>query len=110
MGRAEELLVDLFVEGFGEACREGEEGFSGAGGADERDEFDRIVHQEIEGHGLLEISRHDAEDRAAAAAHGDEGAVGSKASDGGVVWVLLVFQENEFVGVGIFQIEAELFF
>ena len=69
---AQHFLIDLFVEHLGQARRQGQQGFAGAGGADQGDQLDGIVQQQIQGHGLLEIARHDAEDRAAPAANGDE--------------------------------------
>jgi len=91
--RGEEFVVALvFIDPL-HAGGEGEEGFAGAGGADEGDEFDFIIEQEIEGHGLFEVAGHDAEDGTAGAGNGDQ--VVGVIEDTGEAGVRFIFEGAE---------------
>jgi len=107
---AEEFLVDLLVEGFDHSGGECEEGFACSGGADEGDEADGVVEEEVEGHCLLEVAGEDSEDGGSASADGDNGVrVAFVACECGVGGVVFVLEEDEFVGVDAWEVEFELF-
>ena len=68
----QQLVVAALDEDLDQPGGEGEQGLARAGRAQQRDELDLVVQQQVQGHGLLHVAGHDAVDRLSRPVDGDE--------------------------------------
>ena len=108
--RDQQLVEPLLAEHLVQTRGDRHERLAGAGGADQRDQPHLVVEQQIQGHRLLQVARHDAVHRLARTHHGNQVArVGQHARQPGVTLVAVIHQRDELVRHQFVRLDVHAF-